>query len=191
MINNAPSSFKVMISRSNELIINAINKYIDIKELYIEEDPFSPNDLLIKLPNNKFFMIEGKVRNASYSSYMMEHLKIVNLRKKELYYKEEKNILINDILYVNVVNEELNIFSMNELRRAAENKELTYIDEVMSQTKINKFFEDTNSKYLYTKIRAKEHTATNGSANYVIKPSVLFNTQFAIPNQTLQNYEFN
>lgn len=186
---NEPNYFDIMAYKSNKLIISALSKYIIMGNYIVENDKYSPNDLLIKLPNGNNLMIEGKVRNADYLSLMMNYSKIVNLRKKELYYANN-NITINDILYVNVYEDNLYVFSLNELRKNAKNKNVTCLKKISSQIETDNFFEETNSKYLVTEMMAKANTAIDGNSNYVQKTVVLFNKYFSIPNQTLQNYEF-
>lgn len=120
---------------------------------------------------------------------MMDYKKLQNLRAKEQFYRNN-NVDINDIWYVNIVEDDLLCFSLNKLRDDNAINPIHKIDDIMSVTSTSIFFESTNSNYLVTYMYAPVNTATNGNYNLEKKKVVLFNQYSAIPTQTMYNYEY-
>ena len=170
---NTTDSFNKMAIKSNNIGIKALEENFNIIDIFEEPSNFSPNDYVITLSNGRVIMVEIKVRNAEYDSYLMDYSKYLNLRLKEEKYLN-KGKKIDDIWFVNCVNNKLFVFSLNKLRADSRKGLVGQYNSTISMGNVTKWFTTNSLPYLYTYMYAPKHTASDGNNNKMDKRVILF-----------------
>lgn len=156
---NLSSTFKEMSDKSNRIGLEKLQNRLKLDWVKEEENKFSANDYMIGY-RGKNIMVEFKVRNQKYSSYMLEHKKIKSLYSKRNLLKEQ-GLDIFDIWYVVVYFDNCYIFSFKKLNKIIKSNMIIFKDETMTLPYIIDEMNNNENYILKTWIKCDKYTATD------------------------------